>query len=115
MKKVLTLALVIFGLQIRLYASCSSPLPNKMFETELIKIKAHDFDEAKKIAIEILLEKCLTSIQVKELLKELNFEEDKLDIAKKAFSKISDPENYGVIKTVFDFEESKKVIDGLSK
>ena len=43
------------------------------------------------------------------------FEEDKLDLAKKAYNNVSDPANFGVVKGVFDFDASKKEIDGLMK
>ena len=116
MKKLFGLILIIFfGIYSHAQSGCLPQFTENSFQLELKKIKDQDFDQAKKEAIEILLNKCITSLQLKKLLQELSFEEDKLELATKAFNKISDPENYGVIKVVFDFEESKKVIDGLSK
>jgi len=105
----------IFGIVITLNAGCESPLSEAEFQNELTKIKSFTFDEAKKTAIESLFKKCLTSNQIKGLLQELSFEEDKLDLAKKAFSNVSDPANFGIIKDVFDFDDSKKEIDSLMK
>ena len=103
----------IFGIVIALNAGCESPLSEAEFQNELTKIKSFTFDEAKKTAIESLFKKCLTSNQIKGLLQELSFEEDKLALAKKAIKIVSDPENFKIIKLIFEFEESKKAIDNL--
>lgn len=105
----------IFGIAITLNAGCESPLSEAEFQNELTKIKSFTFDEAKKTAIESLFKKCLTSNQIKGLLQELSFEEDKLVLAKKAIKIVSDPNKFGIVKDVFDFEETKKEIDLLIK
>ena len=115
MKKVLAVLLLFTSAQIFAETGCTSPLSAEAFQTEFKKVKSHDFDEAKKEAIEALFSKCLTSAQIKQLLQELSFEEDKLDLAKKAYKNVSDPSNFGVVKGVFDFDASKKEIDGLMK
>lgn len=115
MKKVLAVILLITSTQIFAETGCTSPLSEASFQTEFEKVKSHDFDEAKKTAIEALFSKCLTSNQIKQLLQELSFEEDKLDLAKKAYKNVSDPSNFGVVKAVFDFDDSKKAIDELMK
>ena len=116
MRKLFGLILITFSaVQSDAQNGCSPQFSENAFKTEVQKIKIHDFDQAKKEAIELLLTKCLTSIQLKKLLQELNFEQDKLDIAKKAFSKVSDPSNFTIIKSVLDFEESKNIIDSLMK
>lgn len=95
---------------------CITPITTTEFQTEVKKIEAHDFDEAKKTATEKLLtSKCFTSAQVKTLLEKLSFEEDKLEIAKKAYSRVTDKGNYGIVKTVFEFDSNKKALDQFMK
>ncbi len=105
--------IMILGTESYAQSGCLPKLSKNAFQIELKKIKTHDFDQAKKEAIELLLSQCLTSFQLKQLLRELSFEEDKLEIAKKAYAMISDPSNFGIIKDVFDFEDVKKEIDAL--
>ncbi len=112
MRKLFGLILIIFSaIQSNAQNGCSPQFSENAFKTEVQKIKIHDFDQAKKEAIELLLTKCLTSIQLKKLLQELNFEQDKLDIAKKAYNVVSDPGNFGIIKDVFEFDDTKKKIN----
>jgi len=116
MKKLFGLILIIFfGIYSHAQSGCLPQFTENSFQSELKKIKDHDFDQAKKEAIEILLNKCITSLQLKKLLQELSFEEDKLELAKKAFKTVSDPKKFGIIKDVFDFEDTKKEIDLLIK
>ena len=116
MKVLLGLALIIFfHIHSNAQSGCLPKFSGDSFQIELKKIKAHDFDQDKKDGIEVLLNQCLTSLQFKLLLQELSFEEDKLELAKKAFSKVSDPSNFTIIKSVLDFEESKNIIDELMK
>jgi len=92
---------------------CIPKLSEDSFTQELKKIKSYDFDNAKIKAIEVIITKCINSFQLKILLEELSFEQDKLDIIKKAYLKVSDPPNFKIIKSILDFEESKKVVDKL--
>ncbi len=116
MKKLFGLILIIFfGINSHAQIGCLPQFTENSFQLELKKIKDQDFDQAKKEAIEILLNKCITSLQLKKLLQELSFEEDKLELAKKAFKTVSDPNTFGIIKDVFDFEDTKKEIDLLIK
>lgn len=114
MKKIfIVLLIVFFDLESIAQNGCLPQLSEDSFEEKLKKIKNYDFDQAKKDSIELLLNECPTCDQMKQLLNELSFEEDKLDIIKKAYSKISDPFNFKIIKTVLNFEESKKIVDQL--
>ncbi|MAS52543.1 MAG: hypothetical protein CMD20_04990 [Flavobacteriales bacterium] len=116
MKKLFGLILIIFlSIYSHAQSGCLPQFTENSFQLELKKIKAHDFDQAKKEAIEILLNECITSLQLKKLLQELSFEEDKLELAKKGYKKVSDPDKFDIIKDVFDFEDSKIIIDTLSK
>lgn len=94
---------------------CSTPMVNTDFKVALQKVQQHDFDEAKKEEIKTLINNCIKTSQLKALLAELSFEEDKVELATLAYPKISDPKNFATIKSIFDFEESKKKIDKLMK
>jgi len=115
MKKLLIALFTVATTSIFAQSGCANPLSEEKFSAELVKVQAHDFDEAKKSAIEALFANCLTSTQIKDLLSELRFEEDKLELSKKAHANVSDPSNFGIIKEIFDFDDSKKAIDGLMK
>ncbi len=116
MKKIfIALLIILFDAESNAQSGCLPQLSEDSFEIKLKKIKNYDFDQVKKDSIELLLSQCPTCDQMKQLLKELSFEEDKLDIIKKAYSKVSDPSNFKTIKTVLDFEESKNIVDQLMK
>ncbi|MFT4899401.1 MAG: hypothetical protein ACI9U0_001197 [Flavobacteriales bacterium] len=117
MKKFLFTILIVSTCQLFAQTGCLNPLSEPDFTTAYNQIKAHDFDEAKKTDIEELFSsKCLTTNQISKLLKVLSFEVDKLDLAKKAYSKVADPENFKSINSIFDFDDSKnelqKFIEG---
>lgn len=87
---------------------CTTAIADAEFEKAISKIKTHDFDEAKKEAAEKLLTgNCFTSAQVKILLENLSFEEHKLELAKVAFSHVTDKENFGIIASIFEFDDAK--------
>ena len=116
MKKIfIALLIVFFNIPSNAQNGCLPKLSADSFEIKLKKIKNYDFDQVKKDSIELLLNQCLTCNQIKLLLVELSFEEDKLDIVKKAYSKVSDPSKFKSIKTVLVFEESKNMVDQLMK
>lgn len=114
MKTILSILLA-FTISLNINAcpvECTTAISNEVFQNELKKINAHDFDEAKKEATKkLLLGKCFTTVQVKEILEALSFEEDKLELAKKAFPQVIDKQNYGAIKSVFEFDSAKEELD----
>ncbi|MDA9328775.1 DUF4476 domain-containing protein [Flavobacteriales bacterium] len=108
MKKFLFTILIVSTCQVFAQTGCLGPLSEPAFTTAYNQIKAHDFDDAKKTDIEELFSsKCLTTNQISKLLKVLSFEEDKLDLAKKAYGNVADPENFKSINSIFDFDDSK--------
>ena len=60
-----------------------------------------------KSASQIISTNYFTSSQVKQLLQLFTFENNKLDLAKQAYSKTVDPKNYFMINDVFSFSSSK--------
>ena len=110
MKKLLSIFILIF-VSSNLKANvidCSKPISNTLFEAEMKKIKVHDFEEAKKEAIEKFFKgNCFTSAQIKILLDNLIFEEHKLELAKKAYAHVTDKNNFVIINSIFEFDDAK--------
>lgn len=91
---------------------CKNPIGTAAFKSQLKKIQAQDFDEAKKEAVQnFISNNCFTSQQVKSLLEQLSFEEDKLELAKLAYSKVTDKTNFKIILQVFEFDMAKKELE----
>jgi len=87
---------------------CSKPISNTVFQEEMKKITVHDFEEAKKEAMEKFLEgNCFISAQIKILLSNLTFEEHKLELAKKAYAYVTDKDNFVIINSIFEFDDAK--------
>jgi len=100
--------------------SCSVAIDSTEFSSFLQTVVAQDFDAAKITLISNSLKThCFSCEQVRSLLLLFSFEEDKVLMAKKAYSSVVDPQNYDLIYTVFEFESSKteikQHIDGLLK
>jgi len=53
----------------------------------------------------------VTSSQVSDLLYNITFESNRLDLAKYAFQKTIDPQNYSLVYNTLDFESSKRNLD----
>ena len=60
------------------------------------------------IARQMFNEHAFTAQQVKELLQEFSFENNKLDLAKYAYRNTTDRNNYYVVMDVFSFNSSKQ-------
>lgn len=65
------------------------------------------FDSSREDAVKQAIDQnYFTSAQVKDLLGLFSFESSKLDIAKYAYAKVIDPQNYFVVDNAFSFESS---------
>ena len=60
-----------------------------------------------KSAIQIIHTNYFTACQVKQMLQLFSFDNNKLDLAKQAYSKTVDQKNYFMINDVFSFNSSK--------
>jgi hypothetical protein len=71
-------------------------------------INSTSFDDTKVTTFkQIVSSKCIITSQVKELLQLFSFEDNKLDMAKYAYSYVADPSNYYTINDIFTFDNSK--------
>lgn len=86
---------------------CNSPMDEKTFVNMLNSIKGKDFEDTKlKIAKQIASSNCLLVEQIMGIMKLFDFEDNKLDFAKFAYSYAYDRANYFKINELFDFESS---------
>lgn len=77
------------------------------FASALSTVKGQGFDETKlKTAKQIAGGNCVNATQVAELCKAFGFEESKLDFAKFAYDRCTEPQNYFKINNVFGFSSS---------
>lgn len=87
---------------------CRYPMDANSFNSAKETVKKASFDETKlSTAKTILSSNCFSTNQVIEICKLFGFEATKLDFAKFAYAKTTDPGNYFKVANVFDFDASK--------
>jgi len=116
---ILIIGLFTIGLAVNAQSECKPVAPEVVQQT-ITKVKAQSFDEGKlKLISDLVTEKCITTEQFLNLVKQLSFEEDKIMITKKVYPKLLDPQNIDLVLNTFEFETSKKevlsFITGLKK
>ncbi len=68
-------------------------------------------DDKKTTARQILRSNCMSTAQIKEVMALFSFEDDKLEFAKTAYDRCSDPQNYWKINDAFTFSDSIEQLD----
>jgi len=92
---------------------CAFPMSSSDFAAAKKSVESKSFEDSKlTVAKQILNSNCMSSAQVKEIMMLFSFEETKLDWAKFAYGKTTDPNNYFKLNDGFTFETS---IDDLNK
>lgn len=95
---------------------CVYPMTSGDFNSAKGSISSKSFEDSKlTTAKQIVDANCLTSQQVKEIMGLFSFEESKLDFAKYAYNKVTDPNNYYKINDAFTFESSISELDSYIK
>jgi hypothetical protein len=93
--------------------TCYYPMSSSDFDKAKASVQSKSFEDSKfTVAKQILNTNCMSSAQVKEIMMLFSFEETKLDWAKYAYGKTTDPQNYFQLNDGFQFETS---IDELNK
>lgn len=88
-------------------SGCIDPLTGEEFAVFFAQISSRPFEGTQVSAIKnLVVEKCVTSMQLKELLYILDLETSRLDVAKYAYLHIFDPGNYTEIDEVFNSASS---------
>jgi len=84
---------------------CDYAVSNSEFSNIKTNISSKNFDDTKlTTAKDIAKNKCLTSIQIRDIMKILMFEGDRLEFAIYAFDYVYDSENYYEVYNAFDHE-----------
>jgi len=87
---------------------CPAPTSASDFNKALNTIKSESFENTKiTLAKQICKSSCLTTEQLKTLIKSFSFEASRLEMAKYAYEFVFDPDKYYLINDVFDFSNSK--------
>ena len=77
------------------------------FNSALATIKNQNFEETKlKTAKQVAGGNCLSPQQIADICRTFNFEDSKLDFAKTAYDRCTEPSNYFKINNVFEFSSS---------
>ena len=88
-------------------SGCTDPLTTEEFAPFYAQVSARPFEGTQVSAIKnLVVDKCLTTLQLKELLYILDLENSRLDCAKYAYVHIYDPDNYGDLDDVFHSNSS---------
>ena len=87
---------------------CQYPMEWGSFKSAKETINQSTFEDTKLSSAKTILSgNCVSTDQVVEICKLFTFEKSKLDFAKFAYSKTTDPGNYFKVGTVFDFDNTK--------
>lgn len=77
------------------------------FESAKKTITKQSFEETKlSTAMQIVKSNCLSSDQIKQMMLLFNFEESRLNLAKNAYARCVDKNNYFVVNDAFNFSSS---------
>lgn len=91
---------------------CPWPMKSQDFQRAKQSIENADFSSDKQtIAKQIVNSNCLTAKQVKQVADLFDFESDKLEFVKFAYTHTYDVENYFIINDIFDFSSSIEELD----
>lgn len=91
---------------------CQYPMAFNDFSSAKQTVKNASFDETKlSTAKSILASNCFNTDQVIEICKMFGFEQTKLDFAKYAYARTTDPGNYFKVGNIFSFDASKNELN----
>lgn len=91
---------------------CNVGMSTSDFNNAKESINGKSFEDSKlTLSKQILDNNCVTSAQVKEMMGLFSFENNKLDLAKYAYSRTVDKNNYYTVNDAFTFESSITDLD----
>lgn len=94
------------------YGSTGCAIPVSSAKSIVAAIENESFSEDKmNVAKQATKNKCLTTDQVVEICNLFDFEEDKLEFAKYAYSRTYDRDDYYKVNSVFDFSSTKEELN----
>lgn len=90
----------------------SKPMSSKDFKAQLKVIESAEFmDTRKQLSTGLLKENCISVKQLNDLLSLFNFEEAKMNVAKKAYLSVVDRKNFRTIYPLFKHEYHVREIE----
>lgn len=93
-------------------AEVCAPMASGAFAGAKRSVSSKSFaDEKKTTARQILRSNCMSTDQIIEMMGLFSFEDDKLEFAKSAYDRCSDPENYWKLNDAFTFSDSIQELD----
>ena len=91
---------------------CEKPVGAERFERMMERVSDAAFaDDKVSMAKQILRTNCIVIEQLVEILEEISFDEDQLNLAKFAYDHVYDLENYYEVYGVFSFSSSSDELD----
>jgi hypothetical protein len=88
--------------------ACQYPMDVSSFKTAKQTVANASFEETKlSTAKSVLASNCFSTDQVVQICQLFGFEETKLNFAKYAYSRTTDPGNYFKVGNIFSFDDSK--------
>ncbi len=88
---------------------CTVAASNSDFNEVLRSVRNESFSDNKlNVARQFLRHNCVSTDQVRQLLKEFSFEETRLEVAKLAYPKVTDKNRYFTIANEFSFSSTKE-------
>ena len=98
--------------------NCPHPVPVVEFNAFLKTLEEKSFDDTKMtVAKQFIRNNCVSSSQLYLILKQIDFEQSRLKLAKYAYKYVFDPGKYYLVNDAFDFsssvEELNKYIESL--
>jgi len=92
---------------------CTPPVTPERFENMLHTIENEMFEDGKlRVSKQIIkTNNCMTVNQLMQILRLFDFDENKLKLAKFAYSYVYDVENYYKVNNAFDFDSNKNKLD----
>ncbi len=89
-----------------------APMASGSFAGAKRSVESKSFaDEKKTTARQILRSNCMSTDQIIEMMGAFSFEDDKLEFAKMAYDRCSDPENYWKLNDAFTFGATIEELD----
>ncbi len=87
--------------------NCPHPVPVVEFNAFLKTLEEKSFDDTKMtVAKQFIKNNCVSSSQLYLILKQIDFEQSRLKLAKYAYKYVYDPEKYYLVNDAFDFSSS---------
>ena len=89
-------------------AGCNAPMVSAAFTKQVESLKKTAFEDTRKNMAKLMLKSnCLSTAQVRQVMKTMSFEASKLEFAKAAYAHCTDKDNYPQVADDFSFNSSK--------